>query len=289
MANMMLAWPNRIDTAAIDGGGWATTMPVTKMQNRILALRARTLDDDPANTWFRVALAIDYPIRVVALANHNLSVLAKYRVRGASDSAFTSVLYDSGWLYASDGMGPWGPPDTWLDWEDDRFWMGGPSGEMIDGYRQTLIHVLPARTNARYWRVDIDDVGNAAGYVEIGRAFFADGWQPLRNLSYGVELAWNSRTTVEEAAGGAEYFDKRQPYRTFRGSLDALGEDEALMGALELQRRMDVWGEVLFLLNPADLAYRRQESFLARLRQLTPLEYPYLNLRRMAIELKEIL
>lgn len=286
---MMLAWPNRVDTAVLDGGGWAGSMPVTRMQNRILALRARTLDDDPANTWFRAALAIDYPVRVVALAHHNLSVLSRYRIRGASDSAFTSVLYDSDWLYAFEGMGPWGPADTWLEWEDDRFWLGGPVAEQIDGYRQTLIHILPERVNARYWRIDLDDVGNTAGFIEIGRAFFADAWQPVYNLSTGVELGWNSRTTVEEAAGGAEYFDRRQPYRTFRGALDVLQPDEALMGAMELQRRMDVWGEVLFILKPNDPAYRRQQSFLARLRQLTPLEYPYFNIRRMAVELKEIL
>ena len=149
--------------------------------------------------------------------------------------------------------------------------------------------MLPERTSARYWRIDINDLGNTAGYIEIGRAFFADSWQPIRNISNGCELAWNSRTAVEEAAGGAEYFDQRQPYRTFRGSLDWLDQDEALMGAMELQRRMDVWGEVLFLLDPANMTYRRQQSFLARLRELTPLEYPYYNAHRMAVHLKEIL
>jgi hypothetical protein len=287
--NMMLAWPNRIDTAVLDGGGWATSMPLSKMQNRVLAIRARSIDDDPANTWFRTTLAIDYAVRVIGLAHHNLSVLARCRIRGATDSGFTQLRYDSDWFYVYEGQGEWGPPDTWLEWEDDRFWSGGPVAEQIDGYRQTLIHVLPERTNARYWRIDIDDVGNQAGYIEIGRAFFADAWQPMNNLSYGCEIAWNSRTNVEEAAGGAEYFDVRQPYRTFRGALDWLEPDEALMGAQELQRRMDVWGEVMFILKPSDATYRRQQSFLARLRQLGPLEYPYFNARRTAVELKEIL
>src|SRR5574338_788331 len=283
MANMMLAWPNRADGAGLDGGAWVPTLPLGNLLTPVLGIRARSASSAPADTQFRINLGTDRPVRVLALVNHNFGLNALYRLCGGTDASFTSNAYDSGWLPAYAGAGD----SLSLEWEDDGFWTGGLLAEDIDGYRATLIHVLPAEVRAPYWRVEIADLYNAAGFVEIGRLFLGPVWQPVRNLSYGASIEWVSRSNAAEAAGGAEYFEPRQAYRVVKGELPWMDTDEALGKAFEFQRRMDISGEFVFVWDPADTVHLRRRSFLARLRQLSPIEHPYFDNHRLAVEIKE--
>src|SRR5574337_1073977 len=164
-------------------------------------------------------------------------------LRARSSPSFSGLAYDSGWRPAYGGGAEWSDPAAWPEWEDDGFWSGGLSAEEIEGYRATLVHVLPADVRAPYWRVEIADAYNAAGYVEIGRLFLGPVWQPVHNLGYGLTLEWVSRSNVAEAAAGGEYFEPRQAYRVVRGALPWLDTAEALGRAFEFQRRMDIIGE----------------------------------------------
>jgi hypothetical protein len=282
---MMLAWPNRADAAGLDQGSWSPTLPVTNMLNRVLGIRARSQGTSLAATQFRVNLSLDKTIRVLALANHNFSVNARLRLRGGNSASFASSLYDSGWLPVFGGGGD----SLDLEWEDDGFWTGGILAEDIEGYRATLVHILPADVRATYWLVEIDDQYNAAGYVEIGRLFLGPVWQPVFNLGYGATIEWVSRSNVAEAASGAEYFEERQAYRVVKGQLKTMQTDEAMGKAFEFQRRMDVTRDFVFIWSPADGAHLRRRAFLARLRQLSAIEHPYHNNYGMPIEIKEIL
>ena len=82
MANMMLAWPNRFDGAALDQGEWVAEMPLDNLLDRVLAIKARCLDTSYAH--FRATLPSDYEIRAISLCNHNLSPTATYRITVAT-------------------------------------------------------------------------------------------------------------------------------------------------------------------------------------------------------------
>lgn len=286
MNNMMLAWPNRFDGAALDQGDWVATMPLDNLLDRVLAIRARSLTPDYAH--FRATLVTDYEVRAISLANHNLSPTATYRVTCGYDATFATWSYDSGWLNvwpADLAMGEW----TMLEWEDDRFWSGTYGGEAIEGYRAGTVLLLDRPVRGKYWHIQIQDAGNYDGYIELGRVFLGPVWQPVYNVSYGSGITWNSRTEVAESRSGSEYFDIKAAFRTFRGAVEHMAIDEAYSQALEAQRRMDVHGEMLFVYNPSDTVHMIQRSMLCRFRQLTALEHPNYDRYRMAIELKEIL
>lgn len=289
MSNMMLAWPNRGDTSALDQGSWVPSLPLSNLLNEVLGIKARSTDAAVASTKFRSTLAMDYDVRVVTLANHNFSATARYRIRGGMSPSMATVLYDSGWTDVYGGGVNWDDPATWLEWEDDGFWLGGVLSEEVEGYRATLVHILPTTIKAKYWLIEIDDQANQAGYIEIGRFHIAPVWQPVRNLAYGAGIEWVSRSNVAEAAGGAEYFERRQAYRVFKGQLNTMTTSEAMGKAYEWQRRMDVTEQFVFIYDPTDTEHRRRRAFLSRIRQLTPIEHPYYNNHTMAIEIKEIL
>jgi hypothetical protein len=285
MANCMLGFPNRIDQAALSGGAWTAGLPLTMLQNRIIGKVARTVDTAPASTWFDIDLGAGRKIQIVSLTNHNCSLRARYRITAANASDFALPTYDSGWSDVWPVVYPFGT----LEWADDNWWSGRYTAEQASGFTPALIHLLPTYALARYWRIEIDDALNPAGFVQAGRAFIGPAWQPVLNMSYGASLAWETKTEVQESIGGAEYFQRRTPYRVQKLSLDWMRQDEAFAQAFELMKQAGIDQEVLFVHDPADTVHALRRRFLARLRTLGPIEYPYPMINKTAFELKEII
>lgn len=283
----MLGFPNRIDAATLSGGAWTAGLPLANLQNRIIGKVARTPDDAMASTWFDIDLGAAKSIRTFAAVGHNLSLAAKYRLRGSSVSDFATTVYDSGAAF----LDVW--PDVYpymsLEWEDDNWWSGKYTAEQITGYTAALITILPGNTLARYWRLEIDDTTNPAGFVQIGRVFIGPAWQPTFNMSYGASLGWETKTEAQEAMGGAEYFQRRTPFRVARFALDWMSQDEGFANAFEIQRRAGIDQEILWIHDPSDSVHALRRRFLGRLRALSQIEYPYPNINKSAFELKELL
>lgn len=285
MANTILAYGNRIDASSLFGGAWLATLPLENLRDRRLGKVARSASVLLAATTFDVDLGGVRLTRVVALVNHNFSISALYRIRLSNVSDFSSVVADSGWtdvwptVYPS-GAVPWGSP-SW--------WSGKYAAEEISGYTPTLVFILPSTKNARYIRVEINDTANPAGYVQVGRVFTADGWQPVRNASYGAGIGWEDPSTAQESLSGAKSFDKRTKRRVVRFGLNSMAEGEAMGNAFEMQRAAGITEEVLFIWDPDDTQNALRRQFLARMRTLSIIENPGPDRWKTPYELEELL
>lgn len=91
-----LCWPNRADQATLSLGSWEATLPLNNLKNRVIAKKARTTNAAEANTKFNAALDKARSVYAVALAGHNLSASAKWRIRYYADYARTQLKFDSG-------------------------------------------------------------------------------------------------------------------------------------------------------------------------------------------------
>jgi hypothetical protein len=286
VSNCLIAYRNFADFAALSGGSWSATMPLANLLDRTLGVKARAVDDAAASTQFDVDLGSAAGIKVFCLAGHNLSVGALMRLRG-SDTAgtFTTPLYDSGTVSA------WGNAYTTSDipWEDDAFWASVTTFTGLDAGNPTLIHILPAETAARYWRLEITDTTNADGYVEAGRLFLGQAWQPTYNFTYGAGIAYADDSIVEQALGGSEYFDARPVRRIISLRFDALTDAEAMQMMLDMQRLRGTTGEILFCWDPDDLSYFQQRSMLCRQAELNPIELARLGAHAAALKLRELI
>ncbi len=285
MANCMLGFPNRVDASALSGGTWVSTLPLTNLQSRIIGKVARSANIAMASTKFDIDLGAGTKIQALCLRNHNISLTGEYRITASNSPAFSALVYDSAWLDVWPEVYPWGT----LEWEDDNFWTGQYTIEQTQGYTTELDHLLPVLKVARYWRFEIKDTLNPAGYVQFGRLFIGPVWQPKMNMSYGASIAWETQTGSGEAIGGTEYFQRRTPYRVCKFSLNWMNQDEAFSRAFELMRRAGIDQEVLFIHDPDDTVHALRRRFLCRLRTLSPIEYPYFNINSAAFELKELL
>jgi len=196
------------------------------------------------------------------------------------------ATYDSDWMDVWPTVYPFGT----LEWGDENWWSGKYTTEEAEGYIAELVHILPSDRYERWWRIEFDDQTNAAGFIEIGRLFIGPVWQPKLNMSYdGASIGWETTTEARQAISGAEYFSDGINYRVQRFTLGHMKQDEAFSQAFELQRRAGISGEILWIHDPTDTVHALRRRFLARLRQLSPIEYPYPLTNSTAFELKELL
>ena len=287
MANALIAYRNRADESTLTGGSWASTLPRDNLKNRLLSKVARSTSASNASTQFTATLSKGRSISVIALCRHNLSAGAKWKVTASNETSATDF---SPAAYSSGELEVWPPLDSLqLEWQDDNFWNGKPGAEDLSGFYWNAIHVLPSTIYAKHWKVEIFDSTNPAGYVEIGRLFLSEAWVPTLNMSYGASLGYNSRTEVEEAWDGTEYFDYKAPYRTANFRLENMKTFEAMMRAFDMQRVSGIDKEVLFVWDPSDTDHTLQRSFLGRLQELSPLEQPYFEAHQTSFTVKELL
>lgn len=284
MANILLAWRNRIDDATLSGGSWVSTLPLNNLKTRQIQKVARSTNAVLASTLFVADLTQGRSIGVLALAGHNISAIGRVRVMGHTANSWGAPTYDSGWI----DVWPAGiVPIELQAWEMDEFWIGSLTAEFRNSYRSPFIHVLPAEQYLRYWRVEIDDTANSAGYVQIGRVFMSQVWRPAVNYDYGAELGFEDQSVVETSLSGAEYFDQRPSYRVLRFTLAGMSDYEGNLFALDLQRVTGITGEVLVVPDSDDARSILVSAYLGRIRRLAGLQNRNIDRTSGAFEIKE--
>jgi hypothetical protein len=277
--------PNRVDESLLVGGSFAAAFPLSNAATREFSDTARSTDLLLASCTFDVTPPRPRKIACVAIAAHNFTAGAKWRVQAYYDAAKTTLEYDSGlvdvWAAVYDSLD--------LEWEDDNFWTGQVSEEERASYQKLAIIIFPAMHLCSVVTISISDSQNAAGYVEFGRVFLADVWQPEINMSYDAGEGFVDDSTSEKTRSGTQYFDKLIPRRTCRFSLDYLTEAEAITDLRTLQRMLGITGEVLVCRTPDPSSpYFLSRTFIGRFSSLNDISSARFNGFAAPITIEEI-
>lgn len=283
MGQLALYYGNHADGAVLSGGSWAVGLPRDNLKNRILRRVARTTNATLAATQVTVALSAEQSIPAVFMGPYNASGALKYRITASNVANFSSTIYSSNWV------GSAVVPSLSLAWEDPGFWYGiSSSGE--PELRGWIMHFLPSPIKARYWRIEIDDTANPAGYLQFGRLFMPKRWQPAVNYEPGsTGLSLEDRTVVQESIGGTEYFWRRQEPRVFNCAWPYLKETDTYGSALNMMRDLGTSGEVFVVPDP-DSSYVQRRSFLGRMRSRDAIGQPLpVDYTSYGFEIKEII
>jgi hypothetical protein len=265
MSNILLAWQNRTDAGTLSGGSWLASLPLANLQNRQVQKVARSSSAALAHTKFDIDLGSQQSIGVLALVVHNISTSGKVRITADDANTFATPLYQSAWI----DVWPSGMiPQDLLEWEEDNFWLGTLSEQARAGYQSPFIHELPVSQFARYWRVEIDDVGNSDAYVHIGRLFMSPTWRSDVNYDLGASLGYVDLSPIETSLSGAEYVDVRSKAREFSFTLSGMTAADAYDRALQMQRIAGVSGEVLLIPDADDVARIPARAYVGRLNQI---------------------
>lgn len=276
-SKIALCYPNYTERTdcVLAGGSWLTSLPVTNMKNRIIKKRARSVDLELTSTQFSATWSRASPVLSLALAGHNLSVDALVRIKVYEDETQIALYYDSGWV----DVWPSIYQSTDLEWEFDNFWLGRLDEEQRQDFTPLFVHffesdIVPI---AKYLTVEISDQNNSDGYVEIGRLFFADVWQPTRNASLGLSFKHNTNTEIETTLDDTEYFDVKRVRRSVALTLDRIPTEDAFGRVFSIQRLLGIHGEILFAYTTAEETYSYERRFLGRLSELDPIAEPYVD------------
>lgn len=272
MGNIILGFPNRIDSAVLSDGAWVESLSLDNLKDRAFARVARTIDTEESSSTFVANFGRRRIIRVFALIAHNLSLGARYRLEASNAADFSTRVHDN--IYDVWGRLAGGNWDiNAVTWGNNNFWRGGYTQEDIAGQTPVSTLVLPEDVNAQYWRVTLLDRANTAGFIQLGRVFFGEVFlQPKINMSNGAKIGYQTDTTIEKSLSGAEFFDEREPVRSLSFTLASLEESEAYARALELTRRAGISKEIIIIFDPDDVEFAAQRNFVGRLEQLSPLE-----------------
>lgn len=275
--NVTLCYPNRVIESTLAGGSWESTLPLNNLKDRVIKKRARSTNLLAASTKFNVTWTRARPVSVIALAGHNFSVEATVNIKIYDDTMMTTLLYDSGVV----NVWPSIYESTDLEWEYDNFWLGTVDDADRENFTPLFTHFVNIDSTpiAKYMTVEIFDSMNVDGYVEIGRLFFGDAWQPTLNASLGLQFGYSTSTGVESTLDDTEYFDRRTPKRSVNFNLDHLVVNEAFGRVFDIQRQQGIDGEILFAYTKQDFLYSYERRFLGRLSQLDAIAEPYVDTR----------
>jgi len=284
MSNTIIGYQNRIDAATFAAyGSWSTSLPLTNIKTRQLSKKARSTNAANSSTKLRFSLDIDRIVSTLGIIAHNLSVDSTWRYRVYSDSGYTTLVYDSGTL----NVWPSSPYGSY-EWEDEHFWDLLPTQEEISYYTKNIIYVVPEIIAAKYYQIEFFDSANTDGYVELGRIFVGQTYQPVLNMNLGASIGYESPTIVDTAISGAEFFDRRESFRVAQFTLDHLTYTESILNN-DIMKISGTDLEVLYIWDSADALNLQRRSFLGRLKALSPISQPYNTRYQTTYEIKELL
>jgi hypothetical protein len=284
MANLKLLTDNVADAATLSGGSWQATLPLPNLQQPALARVARSNSAAEANTFIDIDLgATPAVVRCLGFVRHNLSQDATVTITagtfpGASDK------------YVA-GLAAWPRVYSYADlaYGHPNWWNGRVGAAEAAQYPMKFIHDTGVNLLARYWRIQISDVSNAAGYVQMARLFMGALWSTAVNYSPGASLGWQPNTREERSLAGALYFDEKPSMRVFDFSVDGLTDAEAYGRILDLQRTHGISGELLVIPDSDDGTRRHRRDIWGRMRRFDPIANFALGLHRMGITVEEFL
>ncbi|NDH64091.1 MAG: hypothetical protein EBY18_21155 [Alphaproteobacteria bacterium] len=189
MANIVILSPVDSDAAILGVSSAVSTLPAGNLQNM-----------QPKRKWRSSGLTeyitVDFGAGGAAcnglvLVGHNLTGAATLRLRGkATPDVTVSPTVDttavSAWpATGKPAVGDWPQHLSWLSWSNS--------------------------TALRYWRLDIADGANPAGYLQAGRLVLGRYWQPSINFDLGgTPLAYDQRDVQVTTDYGEIFTDRRQ-------------------------------------------------------------------------------
>jgi len=213
VANVRIIYRNAADTAtSLAASTTAGTLVAAYMQNdyKGQAHRSTGLSVTYTLTW-----TDGESVGGIVLPASNLSGASTIRVRLYSDTAGTTLLADSGTLYASPG-----PTLGAQDWSQplnaNAFAYGGVSKTQV---------WFSQHYAAKCCVVDlVDTAANTAGYIDCARLVVGAYWEAAYNASYGAAADHEDTTENERNDAGDLRADLGTQHDTLTFDLDHLAE-----------------------------------------------------------------
>lgn len=254
MSNILIATPLS-DTATISGTAALGDNVISNLQKRELSSVYRTSLVCHIDIDMGAATAIDF----IALIGHNGQ--GTVTIKAGTTSAVAN--YSSGALDLITGT----------DYGYDRNCFAAKIGN------QTY----------RYWRLEIDDTGNADGFFQAGRVYLSKAFQPNINASYGFKEGYLDRSRNQRTIGGGVSSVNRTPLKTCEWSLDFVSESEMYGTLRDIDLTRGTSKDVLIIPDISDTTYFQKRYVYGTMDELSPIVIAYHGIYQKSYKITEII
>lgn len=238
-----------------------TTYPIANLKTILRSEVLRTTG--LTSQQLRAVWATNQTIGAVALCQHNLTAAATWRVRLYSDVAFTTNIYDSGTVTAYDST-EIGTLDAITD-------------ASFIGFKNSVVW-FTAVTTAKSMTIDLNDSGNADGYLKAARLFAGPYDQLTKNFAWGYTLTPVSPTTQSVTLGGSRLSQYNGPVtRSLDLPFDRVpAADKSYL--FDLCRTKELGGDVFLSAWPGSAGkLERDHQMWAKITAMQGFDHPLLN------------
>jgi hypothetical protein len=255
---------------------WSGSVPSVAIGSAHGALQASVniVDDEYYLTFLTDAVTAANTHRIevygagVGPANETGNIYVRDIV--AYDAVTDQLVYDAGLKDAWPAVFPAGSIPTYHpSYATSKF-----TAEDAVGFPLPFVNVPSAPYSARYWRWEVQDTANAAGYVQIGRLVMAYGEACTVAPKPGLKIGWDTNSTRTDTDAYSAVYASKGIRRTVTFAFDNVDEGEAFVRSFDIQRRLGITGQLFFVYDHADVELMPRRSFLAVQRDLSPMESP---------------
>lgn len=270
MRNFTLYHSNALDSGVIEGGSWEPNLPLANLYIATTTRRARSTDAQLTSTQLQVGLSETITSFGIQIISTNLSSAARYRISWYSDSSFAapSLIDTTDWIPVGISI-DWTNVLEWFDWLNPNFWLGAQPFVDPDNQGRDVRHTFDEPTSLQYVKIEFDDTTNADGFVEIGYLYIGHAFIPSVNIGPEPVFKRVSLSSMQEAIGGAAFFNRRGSRKSLQVAWAVLPKDEILNDIDAIIQLHDIDKPVYVDLDPENtLQSGRNTAFLARIAQL---------------------
>lgn len=254
MSNIILATPLS-DNATITGTNPLGENIIGNLQKRELSDVYRTSLVNEINIDMGVATAIDF----ISLMGHNGQ--GTVTIKAGTTSAVSD--YTSGSLNLITGSSV--------------------------GYDKNCFAAKITTQTYRYWKLEIDDTGNADGYFQAGRLYLSKAFIPNTNASYGFAEGYLDRSRNQRTISGGLSSVSRTPLRTVQWDLE-FGSESEMYGTLrDIDLTRGVSKDVLLIPDIDDTSYFQKRYVYGIMDELTPIVIRFYNVYQKSYKVTEII
>lgn len=257
MANIILASPHLSDAGTITGSAAVGDMSLLNLQGRNLFRKYRTTNlSAQINIDLGSAQAIDF----AAIVAHNGTDSGTVTIKAGTTSAvsdFTTTALD---LLTGTDIG--------LD-------------------RNAFAHSFSAETY-RYWRFDFSDTGNTDGFLEMGRLYLSNAFQPATNASYGMAEGYNDTSRIKRTVSNAIVPVIREPFKTAQLELTFATAAEMYGESRKIDRLRGQSRDIIFVPDIDDTSNFQERFIYGRMLQNPPVISEAFSIFTKTYDIEEI-
>lgn len=276
MGNFLLATSVLSDAASLTTSTAPATLPAANLQTRAIQEVFRASDASAAYIVADLGEAKDF--NLVALLGHTGSSRSYARVRAAaSEAALTAApVYDS-------GNAPFRSHQSGYD----AGWASGVSDEEYGALATNhFLDFIPAGLSLQWVRIDFVDPNQT--YVDVGRLYIANAFQPSTNMNYGESLGFIDPSRTPRTAGGRLSPTERPKYRVQELTISFNSEDEMFDGVFDMENACGTTKDVLFVYDPDQLTHLQKRTIYGSLKSLQPIVHSNFGIFEKPFRIEEI-